>query len=70
MPDGHIDVTLFHGAVRNSENEHLAKLLRAKSKVLVAFGTCAHIGGIPGLANLFDQEVRSSSASTTTRPPR
>ena len=56
MPDGHIDVTLFHGAVRNSENEHLAHLLRAKSKVLVAFGTCAHIGGIPGLANLFTRE--------------
>ena len=53
MPDGNIDVTLFHGAVRNSENEHLARLLRAKSKVLVAFGSCAHIGGIPGLANLF-----------------
>jgi len=56
MPDGHIDVTLFHGAVRNSENEHLAKLLRAKTKVLVAFGSCAHIGGIPGLANLFNRE--------------
>jgi F420-non-reducing hydrogenase small subunit len=57
MPDGHIDVTLFHGAVRNSENEHLAHLLRAKSKVLVAFGTCAHLGGIPGLANLFDRKA-------------
>jgi F420-non-reducing hydrogenase small subunit len=56
MPDGHIDVTLFHGAVRNSENEHLARLLRAKSKALVAFGSCAHIGGIPGLANLFTRE--------------
>jgi F420-non-reducing hydrogenase small subunit len=57
MPDGHIDVTLFHGAIRNSENEHLAHLLRAKSKVLVAFGTCAHLGGIPGLANLFDRKT-------------
>src|SRR5512136_636709 len=56
MPDGHIDVTLFHGAIRNSENEHLARLLRAKSKVLVAFGTCAHLGGIPALANLFDRK--------------
>src|SRR5512136_1321628 len=56
MPDDNIDVTLFHGAVRNSENEHLAKLLRAKSKVLVAFGSCAHIGGIPGLANLFSRQ--------------
>ncbi len=56
MPDDNIDVTLFHGAVRNSENEHLARLLRAKSKVLVAFGSCAHLGGIPGLANLFTRE--------------
>ncbi|MFH1177011.1 MAG: oxidoreductase [Acidobacteriota bacterium] len=56
MFDGDIDVTLFHGAVRNSENEHVARLLRAKSKVMVAFGSCAHIGGIPGLANLFNRE--------------
>ena len=56
MPDRQIDVTLFHGAIRNSENEHLARLLRAKSKVLVAFGTCAHLGGIPALANLFDKK--------------
>ncbi len=56
MDDGHIDVTLFHGAVRNTENEHLAHLLRKKSKVLVAFGTCAHIGGIPGLGNLYNRE--------------
>ena len=52
MPDGHIDVCLYNGAVRNTENEHLAKLLRKKSKVLVAYGSCAHLGGIPGLANL------------------
>ena len=51
MPDGHIDVCLFNGAVRNSENEHMAKLLRQKTKVLVAYGSCAHMGGIPGLAN-------------------
>lgn len=51
MADGELDLTLFNGAVRNSENEHIAKLLRQKSKVLVAFGSCAHLGGIPGLAN-------------------
>ena len=51
MPDKSIDVTLFNGAVRNSENEHMAKLLRQKTKVLVAYGSCAHMGGIPGLAN-------------------
>jgi F420-non-reducing hydrogenase small subunit len=52
MADGELDLALFNGAVRNSENEHVAKLLRQKSKLLVAFGACAHMGGIPGLANL------------------
>jgi F420-non-reducing hydrogenase small subunit len=56
MIDGELDLALFNGAVRNSENEHVAKLLRAKSKVLVAFGSCAHMGGIPGLANLTCKE--------------
>lgn len=52
MPDGAIDVTLFNGSIRNEENLHLAELLRRKSKVLVAFGSCATEGCIPGLANL------------------
>jgi F420-non-reducing hydrogenase small subunit len=57
MPDGHMDVCLFNGAIRTSENEHMAHLLRKKSKVLVAFGSCAHEGCIPGLANLFDRDT-------------
>jgi len=52
MPDGSIDLCLFNGAVRNSEQERIAKLLRAKSKVMVSFGACACFGGIPALANL------------------
>jgi F420-non-reducing hydrogenase small subunit len=53
--DNEIDVCLFNGAVRNSEQLHLAKLLRRKSKVMVAFGSCASFGGIPGLANVTDK---------------
>ncbi len=56
LGDGELDLTLFNGAVRNSENEHVAKLLRRKSKLLVAFGSCAHLGGIPGLANQVTKE--------------
>jgi F420-non-reducing hydrogenase small subunit len=56
LADNELDLTIFNGAVRNSENEHLAKLLRRKSKLLVAFGSCAHLGGIPGLANLTRRE--------------
>jgi F420-non-reducing hydrogenase small subunit len=56
MPDNHIDLTLFNGAVRSSENEHMARILRQKSKILVAYGSCAHLGGIPGLANFSTKE--------------
>ena len=52
MEDGSILLTLFNGGIRNDENEHIAKLLRRKSKLLVAFGSCANEGCIPGLANL------------------
>ena len=53
--DDSIDLCLFNGCIRNSENEYVAKLLRQKSKVLVAFGACAVMGGIPGLANVADR---------------
>ena len=33
MPDGFLDLVFYNGAVRTSENEHIAKLLRKKSKV-------------------------------------
>ncbi|RME75508.1 MAG: oxidoreductase [Chloroflexi bacterium] len=51
-PDGYIDLCLFNGAIRNTENEEMARLLRRKSKVLVAFGSCAYEGCIPALSNL------------------
>ena len=56
MPDKHIDITFFNGSIRNCEQEHMAKVLRAKSKTLVAFGSCAHEGCVPGLANLNDKD--------------
>lgn len=52
MPDKSITLTLFNGSIRNEENEYMAKLLRQKSAILVAFGSCATEGCIPGLANL------------------
>ncbi len=51
MEDNAIDVCLFNGAVRNSEQEKIARLLRDKSKTMVAFGSCACFGGIPALGN-------------------
>jgi len=50
--DKSIDLCLFNGSIRNSENAEMAHLLRAKSKTMVGFGSCSMEGGIPGLANL------------------
>jgi F420-non-reducing hydrogenase small subunit len=56
MEDKSIDLCLYNGAVRNSEQEEIAKLLRDKSRVMVAFGACACFGGIPALANFSNRE--------------
>ena len=69
MPDGSILATFLNGAIRTTEQKDMAHLLRGKSKLLLAFGSCAHLGGIPGLANLFDrrsilQAVYRESPST------
>jgi F420-non-reducing hydrogenase small subunit len=56
MEDGAILACFINGAVRTTEQEEMVHLLREKSTVLIAFGACSHLGGIPGLANLFDRE--------------
>ncbi|MCK9423054.1 MAG: F420-nonreducing hydrogenase [Bacteroidales bacterium] len=72
MPDQSIDLTLFNGAVRNSENKHMAEVLRKKSKIMVAYGACAYMGGIPGLANLYSKDLifkRAYEESESTMNP-
>lgn len=56
LPDLSITATFLNGAIRTSEQEEMAHLLRRKSRFLIAYGACAHLGGIPGLANQFDRE--------------
>ena len=74
MPDGSIDVCLFNGGIRTSEQEYMAQLMRRKSKVLVAFGSCASEGCIPGLGNMntrkeiFDAVYKEGSATTPENP--
>lgn len=51
LDDGAITLCLFNGAIRTDENERMAQLLRRKSKVMVAFGSCACEGCIPALSN-------------------
>ena len=56
LKDGEIAVSFINGAVRTEEQEEMVKLLRRKSHLVVAFGSCAHLGGIPGLANMWDRD--------------
>jgi F420-non-reducing hydrogenase small subunit len=52
MNDNEIALSILNGNVRNSDQEEVAKLLRQKSQIVLAFGACACFGGTPGLANL------------------
>jgi F420-non-reducing hydrogenase small subunit len=72
IPDGGIVATFLNGAIRTTEQEEMARLLRRKSQVLIAFGACAQLGGIPGLANLWDRQSifeRAYSEGPTTVNP-
>jgi F420-non-reducing hydrogenase small subunit len=66
MEDGSIAVSFINGAVRLSEQEEMVKLLRKKSGLIVAHGSCSHLGGIPGLGNFWNKEKIFERAYHTT----
>ncbi len=47
-----IDVAIIEGGLRTEHEVELAKTVRERSGVLIALGSCACFGGVPGLANL------------------
>ena len=57
LQDGAIDVAFVNGAIRLDEQAEWARLLRRKSRRLVAFGACAQLGGIVGLGDLDGPEA-------------
>lgn len=57
LEDGAIAASLINGSIQNSEQEAVVKMLRQKSALVVAFGSCACFGGIPALANLTNKEA-------------
>ena len=56
MADKEITVSFINGAIRADDQLEAVQLLRRKSQLVVAFGSCAHMGGIPGLANFKDRD--------------
>ena len=73
MQDGEMAVCMINGAIRTSEQLEMAELLRRKSQILIAYGACSHLGGIPGLANLYTRDallkaVYGDELSTSNAP--
>jgi F420-non-reducing hydrogenase small subunit len=56
LKDEEITLSILSGAVRNSDHEEIAKLLRKKSKLVLALGACACFGGTAGLANFTSKQ--------------
>ncbi|MGV8143312.1 MAG: F420-nonreducing hydrogenase [Methanothermobacter sp.] len=59
-----VDIAIVSGSVRNQENKERLEELRAKSKVLINYGTCACYGGITGMADLYTPEEVTSRTYT------
>lgn len=51
-----VDVGIVEGSVANEDNVEILKTFREKAKIIIALGTCACFGGIPGLRNLFSRK--------------
>ncbi|MBN2556440.1 MAG: NADP oxidoreductase [Anaerolineales bacterium] len=50
FPDS-VDVAIVEGAVSSEEDEHKIKMIRERSRILVALGDCAVSANIPSLRN-------------------
>ncbi len=46
-----VDVCLVEGAVSSEEDLHKIKMVRERTKVIVAFGDCAVTSNVPGMRN-------------------
>jgi F420-non-reducing hydrogenase small subunit len=72
LPDESIHFGFVEGSGRTEEDIHLLRVMRQKSKILVAWGSCSVYGGIQGLGNLWkiDELVdrKFMKADTITDP--
>jgi NAD-reducing hydrogenase small subunit len=52
----HVDVALVEGAVANSDNRELLETIRARTRILIAFGDCAVNGNVTAMRNGIDRD--------------
>ena len=60
-----VNVAIVEGGIRNDENHEMAEKIREKADFVIAYGTCAVYGGIPGLGNLCTNEELLTEAYIT-----
>jgi NAD-reducing hydrogenase small subunit len=53
----HVDVALVEGAVSSNEDLHKIKLVRKRTKILVALGDCAITANVPSMRNPYKPEA-------------
>ncbi|MBN1121848.1 MAG: NADP oxidoreductase [Anaerolineae bacterium] len=51
-----VDVAIVEGAVSSEEDLHKIRMIRSRTKILVALGDCAVAGNIPTMRNKFSRE--------------
>lgn len=67
IPD--CDIALIEGSVRTEENAGILHELRDHAQTLIAFGTCACFGGVPGMGSAFGiHEILSEGYGTDFIP--
>lgn len=54
--EGEYDVVFIEGSIGDHHAEERLKKIRERAKVLVAYGSCAVLGGVNGMKNGFDLE--------------
>jgi NAD-reducing hydrogenase small subunit len=62
-----VDICLVEGAVANGDNLAMARILRQRTRVVVAFGDCAISANVSGLRNPWADGAGDSAATVLER---
>ena len=52
-----VDLTIVEGAVSSEEDLHKIRLVRSRTKLLMALGDCAVTSNVPGMRNYFSRDA-------------
>jgi NAD-reducing hydrogenase small subunit len=52
-----VDIALVEGAISSDEDEHKIKMIRQRTKMLIAMGDCAITSNVPGMRNPFGSKT-------------